>query len=168
MADTRFHLDTSLPFSWETAAAPPAAAMQLGARLLLNAINQMEATTGHTDRGDPSMERLEAKLDLMLHWLGQSLQAGKPLPEAVALRLDAEGVAWSAGVVPNLGTRVTLRLYPHPALAGALELPGRVTEAAGGQVRVEFLEMDEALRDLWSQWLFRRHRRAIHAAREGG
>lgn len=169
MPEQRFQVETQLPFAW-TGPRPErdADAMQLGARLLLNAINQMDVVSGHPERGEPGMERLEAKLDLMLHWLGQSLHAGTPLPVAIELRLDADGMAWSSGELPDMGASVTLNLYLHPALAGPLQLPARVTEASADEVRVEFQAMDEALRDLWSQWLFRRHRRAIHAAREGG
>ena len=169
MPEQLFHVETQLPFAWAlTPEEQDTDAMRLGARLLLNAINQMETVPGHPDRSEPGMERLEAKLDLMLHWLGQSLYAGPPLPQAIEVRLDAEGIVWSSGNLPDIGETLILSLYLHPALAGPLQLPARVTDSDAGKVRVEFIEMDETLRDLWSQWLFCRHRRAIHAAREGG
>jgi hypothetical protein len=103
----------------------------------------------------------------MLHWLGHSLFGGQAVPGETGLSLDGEGVEWHGdGFSP--GQAVTLSLNLSGALSGPLQLPGLVVAGPEGRNRAEFTGMDEELRDLWSQWLFRRHRRAIHAAREGG
>jgi len=168
MPEARLHIDIRLPFSCQPQAVPAnAAALLPGARFYLKALNQMEAVPGHAERSEPGLERLEAKLDLMLHWLGHSLFGSQTVPGQVMLSLDAEGVEWHGdGVSP--GQAVSLSLYLSGALSGPLQLPAMVVAGPEGGNRAEFVGMDEELRDLWSQWLFRRHRRAIHAAREGG
>jgi hypothetical protein len=167
MPDSLFHIDTRLPFSRSPGPAPAEIeALLLGSRLLLRTVNQMEMPPGHGERHEPACERLEAKLDLLLHWLGRNLYGSQPRADEAELRLDAEGVAWPGQASP--GETLVLNLYLHPALAAPLQLPARVSAVTAGQVRAEFLDLDEELRDLWSQWLFRRHRRAIQAAREGG
>lgn len=167
MSDARLQIRLHLPFRCtpRPGQADPAPLL-LGAHLQLNAINQMEASHSPAERGDPGRDRLEAKLDLMLHWLGQSLFEREGMPGEVTLSLDDEGVEWE-GVGFQPGQDVLVDLHLSALLAAPLRLPAHMAVTADGRQRAVFTGMDEELRDLWSQWLFRQHRRAIHAAREG-
>jgi hypothetical protein len=167
MPEPSLEVVTALPFAWSPWSMErdmPSTAR--GTLLLLNAINQLETQGAHPERAEPGIERLEAKIDLMLHWLGQNLFGDIPRPEPVEMHLSATGVTWPDAQPPGIGTHVLLALYVNDALASPLHIPGRVTQSDASQVSADFLDMEDALRDAWSQWLFRRHRRAIHAARE--
>ena len=167
MPDTRLQISLRLPFaSTAVSDSDDSAAQLLGAHMYLKALNQMETSHGHGERGDPGQERLEAKLDLMLHWLGQALSADRKPQGDIQLILDGEGLEWQGdGYQPR--QEVILDLHLSALLAAPLRLPARIMAVADGRIRAGFTGMDEDLRDLWSQWLFRQHRRAIHAARDG-
>ena len=169
MSEQLFHIDMQVPFACSALSeAEDTTPILRGSRLLLRAIILSESPTAHGERGDAGSERLEAKLDLMLHWLGISLFGSIPPPPTVPLHLDAEGVEWQAesGLAP--GQRVLVTLQVHPGLAAPLRLPARISWTEANRLRAEFRDLDEELAELWTQWIFRRHRRAVHGAREGG
>ncbi|MFA5081281.1 MAG: PilZ domain-containing protein [Hydrogenophilaceae bacterium] len=136
-------------------------AQRHGSRLLLKVVNLLDQ---HEQELDKTNERIEAKLDLMLHWLGLQLFEDKPAPAPLPLRLAANRIEWAAPAVPEAGD-IVLNLHIHPAMAAPLSLPGRVASPEAGRVAADLHLDDEALLDAWTQWLFRRHRRAVHEAR---
>ncbi len=172
MSPTDYLVELDLPFRCQAASEENAhaeshwAEVMRGNRLLLRALNSMEMP--EPADMDRHLERLESKLDLALHWLGLSLHGQTPGPALQRLRLYNEGVAWQ-GHDPGLvaGTTLVLTLHPSPLLAGPLTFAATLTETATPWARAEFLFADEAFQDAWSQWLFRRHRRAIQASRRG-
>lgn len=110
-------------------------------------------------------ERLEAKLDLALHWLGQALHDSAPIPEACPVRLDADGLAWRATSPAEADGRFTVILYPSPLLAAPLDLEVMSMSVEDGWLYARMLDTDEEWRDEWTQWLFRLHRRVIQASK---
>lgn len=156
-----------LPFSWSPLpAAAELPGIRQGTRLLLRVLNQLEAGTGHAEEIDRHREGLDAKLDLLLFWLGQSLYGHLSPPPAVPLRLGLEGLVWPRGVSPpQPGEAILVSLQPLDSLVAPLRLPARVTAVTASDVHVAFDHLDEDTREQWEQWLFRRHRRAIHAQR---
>ncbi len=161
-------VELSLPFRWERGAPEGRAldALLHGSRLLLNAVGIMEAQPPREAEAEKWAERLDAKMDLILHLLAMSLTRDRPPPAPTALRLTAEGASWpEAGTPPAPGEALVLALH-IAALPLPLRLPARVTGVEGGRVEVRFTNLGEDIGDAWQQWLFRQHRRAVHAARE--
>lgn len=157
MDDDGFQVELILPMHCRPGLPDPTTIQ--GSQLLLRVINLQMA---HETEIDRAQEKLEARLDLMLHWLGLQLFGTRPRPELRTLRAGADRLGlgdhgWAAGV------DLTVSLYLHPALPAPVELAGRV--APGGEVALLF--SDEALAEGWRQWLFRQHRRAVQAARAG-
>ncbi|NTV96874.1 MAG: hypothetical protein HGA75_15910 [Thiobacillus sp.] len=160
MIDSGFAVATALPFAWQ--AGQPSASTSHGSLLLLRVVNMLDAGEIESDR---SHERVEARLDLMLYWLGQQLFGDQAAPATVPLRLEAGSIAWPADSLPA-SEEVILSLHIHPAMAAPLRLAGHVTGMAGGHVMAKLQFDSEELSDAWTQWLFRRHRRAVHEARQ--
>lgn len=158
MTESGLAVETALPFAWEP--GKPTAAMNQGSLLLLNVVNLLD---GHDSEADRTQERIEAKLDLMLHWLGMQLFGDGGTPATTTVRLEAERIEWP-GARPA-GDDVVLSLYIHPAIAAPLKLAGRVIDWREGRVSAELSFADEELADAWTRWLFRRHRRAVHEAK---
>jgi hypothetical protein len=120
----------------------------------------------HEAEPDAGHERIEARLDLMLHWLGMQLFGDGQSPDAVPLRLLSERIEWSEETDGT--TDVVLSLHVHPAIAAPLQLGGKVVERGDATIAVELTFADPDLADAWTRWLFRRHRRAVQEARMHG
>lgn len=165
MTETGFVVECPLAVRWlpltEAAAVNPH--RDRGNLLLLRTLNLMAAS--YEGEGERVLERIETKLDLMLHWLGLSLH-GEPPALLTAVRLEGHRLTWCPDPLPASGARVVLLLHPHPELAAPLALSGEVEKLESGQVTVQLDAMSEDLADQWTQWLFRLHRRAIHMARD--
>lgn len=162
MTEAGFRIDTALPFACQPGELDATA--ERGSLLLLRVVNLMDLHEAEPDR---AQERTEARLDLMLHWLGLQLFGDTPMPDTVPLGLAPMQVDWPGEPLP-VGERVVLSLHVHPAMAAPLRLAGRVIAHAPGRLAAELIFADEALADAWSQWLFKRHRRAVHEARSRG
>ncbi len=164
MNQPRLNVEIVLPHAWRLLDDPVDAFMARGNHLLLHTLNAIESATLEASP-DRAHERLEAKLDLALHWLGRVLHAGKSVPEARALRLDGEGMAWIEADAPPSGSRLCVTLYPSTLMAAPLELEMRVEGSDGPWLRARLMDDNEEFVDAWTQWLFRLHRRTIQAAR---
>jgi hypothetical protein len=162
MTEAGFFVDTDLPFACQPGELDAAA--ERGSLLLLRVVNLMDLHEAEPDR---SQERTEVRLDLMLHWLGMQLFGAMQLPAAASLKLAPTLIEWAGESLPA-GARVLLSLHVHPAIAAPLRLAGRVVVNSAGRVEAELVFRDEALADAWAQWLFKRHRRAVHEARSRG
>lgn len=166
---TLLTVEMSLPFRWEKRAPEGHAldALLHGSRLLLNAVGIIEAQPMRDAETDKWAERLDAKLDLILHLLAMSLSQDRSAPAPTTLQLTSEGASWrEAGTPPETGDALVLALH-IAALPIPLHLPAQVTGLEGHRVQARFMHLGIDLGDAWQQWLFRQHRRAIHAAREG-
>lgn len=159
MPDTGYSVECTLPFACRPGTLTPALAK--GSLLLLRVINLMDS---HELEADRQQERVEARLDLMLHWLGLQLFGLDPAPASLELTLAAGRIEWLPGEAMSEGL-VVLELFLHPSLTAPLRLAGRLAPCAGGRMAADLVFEDEELADAWSQWLFRRHRRAVHQAR---
>jgi len=169
MSETGLVVEMALPFGWQRvdAAARTAPELTHGNLVLLRVVHLMEAS-GLPREGEPERhhDRLEAKLDLALHWLALSLFGEQSRPDAVTLQLDPNGVEWAANESFRNGEVLRVTLYPHSGLPAPLQLDARVSHAAQGRVRAEVSWGSAALEEAWSQWLFRQHRRSVQASRE--
>ncbi len=134
------------------------------ATLLLTALNQMEGMH-ELEAGGPEnrrLDRIEAKLDLTLHLLARTLEAGTA-PEVKIVQLSPSGVQWPDPAPPAQGTPLILELRPSEALPISLKVPAIALEAQAGNARASFQGLTEALDEALYQFVFRRHRQAIRA-----
>lgn len=166
----------SLPCAWQPRSldAPDLDSLWHEARLLLLLAQHGEAPgnrdperAGHSEH---AQARLEAKLDLAMHLLARSLGLEQPATPALELLLRHDGLTLPPGLatVPDQPGCCLLGQRPGPeqTLPLPLSLPARVTRLDAAGARMHWLAMPLDLEELWSQWLFRQHRRAIQARRD--
>ncbi|NWG86561.1 MAG: PilZ domain-containing protein [Hydrogenophilaceae bacterium] len=169
--NTTLRVESFLPIAWEKQAMDPAtlAALRKGAQLLMHAFNLMDLTPLYeSDSEHAHTQRLDAKMDLILHLLAQSLQGSRPLPESVSVELGPEIVSWQElGTGPAVGDTVVLALYLNPGLPLPVRLPAHITASGNGRVTARLAELGDDLEEFWQQWVFRQHRRDVHAHRPG-
>lgn len=159
MNDSGFTVDTALPFAWHP--VPADADLHRSNLLLLRVANLLDA---HEHEPAEANRRLEAKLDLMLHWIGQQLFGAVAAPPAGSLTLGVNTAAWRAGGTPCAEGEGVLQVVLHPDLPAPLRLAGRL-RLDGDRCHVDLLFPDEETAEDWNRWLFRLHRRAIQEAR---
>lgn len=134
--------------------------------LVLRVVNQMEGQAAREGEADSQPDRLEAKLDLALNLLARSLGGGGVAPMR-RITLNAGGFTLLAGQDFRVDEQLLLRIQLSPALPLPLLMPARVGASGADSLRAEWIELPDALRETWTQWLFRRHRRQVHARRDG-
>lgn len=159
MSDPGFIVETELPFAWRPGTGN--AGDERSNLLLLHVANQID--TRETEQ-DESERRLEAKLDLLLHWLGLQLFGGGTAPSARSIALSGLAAEWDDPHGTCSEGAGLLSLIIHPDLPGPLNLAGRLRRD-GERCHVVFDLTDGEAKEAWHRWLFRLHRRAIHDAR---
>ncbi len=170
MTDQGLWCECRLPLKWRIldTNATPVSTLEREALLLLTAINQMEAVheleAGGTEHR--RLERVEAKLDLVLYLLARTLEPG-PAPVEVEVKLSPEEIRWRETRPPAEGTPLLLELRPSLSLPLSLRLPAMAMVPEGGRARASFLGLAEPLTDVLHQFIFRRHRQAIRARQVG-
>ncbi|RXZ45034.1 hypothetical protein [Crenobacter cavernae] len=150
--------DATLPLAVEplTGAATLARETRLALRIL--------AAPAPREEDEAAAARLEAKLDLALE---VALMARRPHTPAVRdCRVGLDALSWheDAGHRHEAGEVLLVTLFPHPDSALALELPVRIElpADAGRACLARLLPVfDEASRQRWERWVFRRHRLAL-------
>jgi len=175
--DETLSCELTLPVEFRPGAMPPRAG---AAEALLRALAQVEDTRTEDsleERGElpQAVQRMEAKLDLMLGLLGRLARQSQPsLPvrpvrwSRLGMRLECDA---PSGLAP--GAAGVLALQPGDWLPEAVELPARVlAEAAsgtgGGFLWLRFDELAPGLEAAVERHLFRLHRRQVAEARRGG
>lgn len=161
MSDASLVVETTLALAWQEG-LPDADSRRAG-QLLLRVVNMLEGA--HEVEPSRAQERLEAKMDLLLHWLGEALFASGMQMATHQVRLDGSGVSWRASSAPPLPAEATLFLRLHPDLYAPFKVGVRLSAPEDGVLRGEFEGFDEAQVEQWTQWLFRMHRRAIQQDR---
>ncbi len=152
----------------------PAGAAQAAAAML-RAVATVEDTGApapdERHESTPGLQRVEAKIDLMLGLLGRLAERdGSALPVR-PVRWSYKGMRLDLETAPDLAddTPGVLALHPAPWLAAGIELPARVLATADAGDRhclwLAFEPMPEALTDAMERHLFRLHRRQIAAQR---
>jgi hypothetical protein len=150
---------------------------QAAAEALLRGLAQVEelrSDDGHEERGELPLlvQRMDAKLDLMLALLGRlARQAHAELPLR-PVRWSRRGMRLETGQRSGagLGAAGVLALQPGEWLPEAIELPVRVlAEAASGTggcfLWLQFDDLEPGLEAALERHLFRLHRRQIAETR---
>jgi len=161
---------SEMPLAWHPASLEEneRQRMMREAALLLNALNQTESSHDLESSGADNrrFERLEAKLDLVLHLLARTLEPGAS-PSIRNVTLSPLAVEWNDEHLPIAGTPLILELRPSEHLPLTLRLPAVAQNSLPGLARASLIKLPEALDDALHQFVFRRHRQAIRA-RAGG
>ena len=167
MTETGLHIPMTLPFGWERRSLARHELENLWgeALMILRVINQMVAHAPREGEADAALARLEAKVDLALHLLALNLHGRHVQSRSARITLGAEGCTLSTDPALPPGDEIVLGLYLSPALALPLKLAASVMASADGDTRVEWIDMPDAVKEAWEQWLFRQHRRKVQEQR---
>ena len=160
MTEASLVIETELPFSWT--AGELSATLHQSNRLLMRVANLLDS---HDPEQSAASERLEAKLDLMLNWLGHRLFGEAGDQPVTRLWLASDWVEWEQSSTTGLSETGVLNLAISPTLPGPLRMAARLLQVAQGRVRAQPIFPDKEQEEAWNQWLFRLHRRAIQEAR---
>lgn len=163
-----------LPLAWQDTNALPPQQIADWMRDNVIALQAIDAVESHTSQahdreseraasGDHNTLRLEAKVDLLLQWIGKLLLAQQPLPPATEFILGPEVVAWKCPIVLKAGSQGVLSLYLAPKVPTPLMLPVEVISCIDGQARAKLLHLTADAQDWLDRTLFRYHRRALQA-----
>jgi hypothetical protein len=155
-----------MPLIWRVASLEPEARLRLmnEASDVLNALNQIE-TQYEPEASSPEnrrLDRIEAKLNLTLHLLSQTLNAGINL-NTRSIQLSPNGVQWPDPNPPTEGTTLIIELHPSEIRLLCLELPAIALSPLAGNARAKFEDLTETLDEALYQFIFRKHRQAIRA-----
>lgn len=158
-------------FSLRAAEAADAGRAALAAERLLRAMGQFEAPA--TDEGeagttDPTLQRIEAKLDLLLEVLGRT--GAGTASAARELHWSRHGARIELDSAPDVDGLGVLKIEAQAGLPLPLELPVRVLATQpqpqrGYRIWLAFQHDLPALAASLERLLFRQHRRQIAAQR---
>jgi hypothetical protein len=128
------------------------------------------------------LQRLDAKLTLVLDMLAEALRRPEDLPPGRRVRFNAHGISWELTEArqqyPEPGALIRIECYVCAFLPKPLVMYGRMSgsaEDAAGRVperaTVEFVGISQGLADALERLVFRRHRREVaqlRGQRRGG
>lgn len=135
---------------------------------VLQAILFLEHQHRDVAEDDPGLgqdlHRLEAKLDLILQLLAESMSGAGQLPARVPVRIEAGEIRWACSGTEPRGL-VLVEVYPSARFPRPLRLAVRLDDGPAGVARGHFLGLEEAAQDALQRLLFLVHRRAVARAR---
>lgn len=111
-----------------------------------------------------AVQRVEAKLDLLLGLFGVLMRERGHLPAPTRLRWSTRGARLDTDerVAPvATGTSGVLRLQPAEWLPDCIEIPAQVVAGEAGRLWVRFELLSPGLGDALERHLFRLHRRQV-------
>lgn len=167
-----------LPISWQKIAPPSLSTLALWRQSnldLLRGLATLEALVPAENEHEASpvaakaLERVEAKLDIMLGMLARLVTEKTELPPILPVELGASSLAWHAPdrSALELGQEILIQLFLSPRLPEPLKLWVRITsaqfEAEETGYTAELLDTDTELDEWLTRTLFRYHRRALQA-----
>lgn len=155
--------------------APDAGARQaaaIRAEMLLVALAHSEGVRNEDSdehiETSSALQRVEAKLDLLLGLFGVLLRERGHVPEPVRLRWSTRGArldVYAPEPQAAIGTPGLLRLQPADWLPDCIELPARVIASEPGRLWLQFEPVAPTLADAVERHLFRLHRRQVAESR---
>jgi len=120
------------------------------------------------------LQRLDAKINLLLHWVGQWLATTQGVPESRPVRLTERGIEVGVPFAINVGETLLLELYLNAHFPQPVKLPCEVYSVdhstAGTQMVACFTGLTMEVHDLIEKLIFRHHRRlvALHRKQDLG
>ncbi len=159
-----------LPLRWHVCAVTPLdiERARVDNLSLLQSLATLESPTDLENGADPvvakALERLEARVDVMMTMLSKLVAQYVDMPPKVNLKLGARHLEWELQeALPGVGAQVLLMVYLSPRLASPLRLFARVISEQPDRCVAEFLDHDEEHEDWITRTLFRYHRRVLQA-----
>lgn len=119
------------------------------------------------------LQRLDAKLQLLMDMVARLLRRDESFPQRHAVRIAVDLIE-VAGDLPgmSIGAEGLLSLHLHPAIPAALQLSGRVVDDTrddeGHWLHFQAGSLSDPEKEALSRHVFRHHRRGIAAARQAG
>ena len=130
------------------------------------AIEEKHRMVGEEGELEQEINRLHAKMDLLLGLVASIASAHLKLPESVELRLSADSVRWkSVGQAPATGSRIMISLYLNPCIAEPLKLPAVIQAQDDGWVEASFEHPGASCYSALEQHVFLHHRRSVAETR---
>lgn len=161
----------SLPVQLVAVSAASSGDVQARAEWLLRLLGQIESGAPEHDEEhtDPSLRRIEAKLDLALDLLSSVLVSTRSSALTVDLRWSHLGVSFVAPQSSPIDRSGVLHLYLRSWLPSPLELPVRqlaqASDVGGERLWLAFQLDQPGLQRALDKLLFRQHRRHIAQTR---
>lgn len=159
-----------LPLSWQDGQPTP---QQITDWMSDNgrALHAIEALEGpsherdleHSTGVDFIAARLEAKMDVVLQWVGKLLIAQHPLPPVTDIILGSQDITWKCPFELHTEQFGIITLYLAPTLPMPLILPVQIMAYSTDQARARLLHFTTEVQDALNRTLFRHHRRALQA-----
>lgn len=168
---SRFHVELELPFAWQIGSLPICQVKQRTNSTVFQLLENYEvpaAVHEASNKDDRNVQRLEAKLDLVVQLLRRLLEQQQEPPPMLPLRLAPTELAWPAQAALDLGSAIELVIYLDPRLPQPVYLCGQVTSNEAGWVIVSLQHPDESATEAWQRWLFRQHRQQVAKLRGQG
>ncbi|SHG49207.1 Atypical PilZ domain-containing protein, cyclic di-GMP receptor [Hydrocarboniphaga daqingensis] len=135
----------------------------------LSQIAQFEERTPPIEQPTPQdveIQRLHAKLDLLLSAVSELAPHFLKRPARVGLQMFWDHLRWPrAESTADAGTLGWIEIYLHPIVQQPLRLPARMLDGDAAFAEAEFLPMADAAQQALERHVFQQHRRAIAAAR---
>lgn len=160
---------TFLPGGLDPASAHGSAAR---AEMLLASLALSERVRGDDADADaePSaaLQRVEAKVDLLLGLVGAMLRDRGDVPPTALLRWSTRGARIDVhgdAIAIQPGARGVLRVQPADWLPDCIELPARVLASDGRHAWVAFDALPASLAEALERHLFLLHRRQVAESR---
>jgi len=138
----------------------------------------VSALEGQPPEGDETneevlreLQRLDAKIDLLLELVGKVLTAHTAMPESVPIRLSGASIEWTTTHAPEAESDVLIEVFLRPSLPQPLTMPARIVsvDAVGAGFKVVGVlgELCDPLQEWIERMIFRQHRRRVADARRG-
>jgi hypothetical protein len=116
------------------------------------------------------LQRLDAKVNLLLQWVGQWLSAAQGLPESRALRLSERGIELDVPFTINVGETLLLQVYLNAQFPQPIKLPCEIFSVrhtqGGTHMVASFVGLTSEVHDLIEKFIFRHHRRLVALQRK--
>ena len=115
-------------------------------------------------------KKLDAKLNLVMNWLGRSLAHQQGIPQAQHISLSAKGIKFNIDKVLAVNDDLFIELFIEPNYPQPYITVGKVVsvQSQGGssEVVVSFGEFEDLEKQWLDKYVFRIHRREIAMARK--
>lgn len=173
-ADAALSYRLEAPMRWIAVAAFDAVEVEHAAdasQRVLAQIAQFEERAAPIEQPsaqDVEIQRLHAKLDLLLSAVGELAPRFLNRPPRINLQLSWSRLRWPrAADTTAADTLGWVELHLHPIVLQPLRWPARMLSGDGAWAEAEFLPAGEAAQLALERHVFQQHRRAVAAARRG-
>lgn len=169
--------EDTLPVGWTSGPLAHDQYARLNAenQQLLTAFTTLDEVRVHEALKDESpalvheLQRLDYKLNILLHITADLAMRQSGLPAACKVRFSPLGLEWEGNAAPRVGDIGVLVLYVNAVLPQPLKFPATVvsegTHKDAKVTRLQFTGLSESVVELIEKMIFRHHRRLVAGAK---